>query len=438
MSLDRLHLQHYQDRRFKVLGRMDKAACLVPSSAMVTRSGDTEYPYRQNSYMSYLSGWPEDKALLVLLKKDGVQKSILFCHEATDFEKRWMGDRIGLARAISEYGFDQAFEFDEVAAQLPEILNGCHTLYYPMMRSGAMTEIIEQTLRTIDSHKRAGWVKPASHMDLGHLLDPMRLIKMGDEIGRLRKSASISAKAHIRGMRHVKPGMNEYELEAEYIHEFMKHGARDVAYTSIVAGGANACVLHYIQNNKPIKDGDLVLVDAGCEYQGYCADITRTFPANGKFSGPQKAVYEIVLASQLAALDKAVAGQGWDQMQAAILKVLVPGLVDLGVLKGDIDGLIEQKAYQPYYMHNSGHWLGLDVHDVGEYKTNGQWCTLQSGMVLTVEPGLYFAPELDVPDALKGIGVRIEDDVLVTDNQPDVLTKEVPKSIDEIEHLMKS
>lgn len=439
MSPDRLHLQHYQDRRFKVFNRLgSQAACLVPSGQKVIRSGDTEYPFRQNSYLSYLSGWPEDQALLVLLAKGSTRKAIMFCQEPTDFEKRWVGERVGLSAAVSEFGFDEAFEIDELENRLPELLTGCESIYYPMDKTTGVPAIVEQTLHTIDTQKRKGWKKPVSHIDLGHLLDELRLIKMGDEIGSARKAASISAKAHARAMSKVKPGMYEHQVEAEYIHEFMIHGARDVAYTSIVAGGANACVLHYVQNNQAIADGSLVLVDAGCEYQGYAADITRTFPVNGKFSAPQKQVYEIVLASQEAAIEKAKAGIAWDQMQQAILQVLVPGLIDLGVLQGDVNDLIEQKAYQPYYMHNSGHWLGLDVHDVGAYKVDDKWRPLQSGMLLTIEPGLYFPPELDIPEPLKGIGVRIEDDILITDNAPDILTKEVPKTVDGIEQLMNS
>ncbi len=438
MSPQHRHLQHYADRRFKAFERMGaQSACLVPSSKTIIRNGDAHYPFRQDSYLHYLSGWPEDNTLLLLVCVDQKQKAIIFCQESSDFEKRWVGERIGPQKAVAEFGFDEAYAFEEIAELLPELLKGCEKLYYPLDPQHVAGSYVHSALNVMSRMKRAGWQVPTNHIDLSYLLDELRLFKMGDEMARMRKAASISAKAHIRAMLHARADMFEYELEAEYNYEFLKHGAHDVAYTSIVAGGKNACVLHYIKNNQKIKDGDLVLVDAGCEYQGYASDITRTFPINGVFTEPQKAVYNIVLEAQLAAINVAKAGEPWNRMQAVILEVMVAGLIELGVLEGEVKALVEQEAYKPYYMHNSGHWLGLDVHDVGDYKVDKLWRTLKPGMVLTIEPGLYF-PQEDhtIPEALRGIGIRIEDDVLITDGEPDILSKEVPKTIAEIEALM--
>ena len=433
------HSQHYADRRHKVFERIqDKAACLLPASAKVNRNGDSDYPFRQNSHLYYLTGWPEDKTVLLLLAKEGHRKTILFCHESDELEARWVGKRVGLEEARKTYGADEAYFIDEIESMLPDLLLGVEKVYYPIGENAWMDTLVKKSVQVLKKWKRRGIHAPQAHMDVNGILDELRLVKMGDEIARMRKAASISAKAHNRAMRHVHGGMFEYELEAEYRYEFLRHGAHDVAYTPIVASGSNACILHYIQNNRKMNDGELILVDAACEYQGYAADITRTFPVNGQFTKPQQAIYELVLEAQLAAIAKATPVHAWNAMQETILQIMVQGLVDLKILKGDVGELIETGAYRPFYMHQSGHWLGLDVHDAGEYKIDDQWRTLKPGMVLTVEPGLYFPlEESSVPEAYRGIGVRIEDDILVTDNSPDVLSAESVKSVQDIEKIMK-
>ena len=440
MSLAHRHNQHNADRRHKLFSKMENnSACLLSASSKVLRNSDVEYQYRQDSHFFYLTGWPEDEAIVVLLKKGDTHRFILFCQEPDDHETRWVGPRIGVDGALRDYHADEAYPIEQLDSMLPEMLAGLDKLYYPIGSSPLLERKLHQTLKTIAKFKRQGWQAPKHHIELYSLLDELRLFKMGDEVARMRKAASISAQAHAKAMAQCYAGMNEYELEAIYRYEFMKHGAKDLAYLPIVAGGANACILHYTQNNQKIKEGDLVLVDAGCEFQNYASDITRTFPASGKFSKAQQEIYELVLASQMAALDEAKAGRPWNAMQQVILKVLVQGLIDLKILTGSVDELIAKEAYKPYYMHQSGHWLGLDVHDVGAYKINQQWRMLEPGMMLTVEPGLYF-PEDDatVPEAYKGIGVRIEDDVLITDSVPDILSQEAPKTVHEIEALMKS
>lgn len=440
MSPARHHNQHNADRRFKVFSKMENnSACLLPSSSKMYRNSDVEFQYRQDSDFYYLTGWPEDLAVMVLLKKNNTHKFVLFCQEPDEHETRWVGPRIGVEGALLEYQADEAYPIEQLESLLPEMLAGLEKLYYPIGRNVEFDQTLHVILATIAKFKRQGWQAPKHHIELNTLLDELRLIKMGDEVARMRKAASISAHAHSRAMAQCRAGMHEYELEAVYRYEFMKHGAKDLAYLPIVAAGSNACILHYTQNNQKIKEGDLVLVDAGCEFQNYASDITRTFPASGKFSKSQQEIYELVLASQMAALEQVQAGVPWNAMQEVILKVLVQGLVDLKILSGTVTELIETQAYKPYYMHQSGHWLGLDVHDVGEYKLNQQWRMLQPGMMLTVEPGLYFpADDPSVPEAYKGIGVRIEDDVLVTDSHPDILSQEAPKTVHEIEALMKS
>ncbi len=432
------HLQHNSDRRFRVFSRMGQSgACLIPSKPLVLRNGDAHFPYRQDSNFYYLTGFEEDGAILLLLSKDNQHRTILFCLESTKHEARWMGARAGVNGALNDFGVDEAYCIDDIDAHLPTLLSNVDTLYYPIHQDQEFEAHLHQTLAKVQANKRMGWSAPRQHVDISALMDELRLFKMGDEIARMRKAASISALAHAEAMKACKPEMMEYELESHYVSNYMKHGARHCAYESIVASGPNACILHYTKNNRKMLDGELVLVDSGCEYQGYASDITRTFPVNGRFTPEQKDVYTIVLEAQLAAIDKAKAGVAWDQMQKVIVERITQGLVDLGILTGSVPDLIEQKAYQDYYMHQSGHWLGLDVHDVGDYRIDGVWRDLKQGMVLTIEPGLYLPhDDMSLDEKWRGIGVRIEDDVLITDGDCDLLTQQVPKSIDEIEALM--
>ncbi|HET9843255.1 MAG TPA: M24B family metallopeptidase, partial [Gammaproteobacteria bacterium] len=316
---------------------------------------------------------------------------------------------------------------------------GTETLYYPLCEQTELETTLKKAIKILQTQKRKGYLIPRQHIDSSSVLDALRLIKMPDEIALLEQAATISAHAHIRGMQTCKPEMVEYELEAEYRYEFLRRGAQDVAYTPIVASGPNACILHYINNNRKMRTNELVLVDAGCEYKGYASDITRTYPVSGKFTKDQQAVYEIVLAAQEAAIQVATPSYTWEKMQEAIVAILVQGLVDLKILKGDANYLIEQGAYKPYYMHQSGHWLGLDVHDAGDYKVHDAWRQLEPGMVLTIEPGLYFPQEdQTLPEKYRGLGIRIEDDILITAKEPQVLSQEVPKTVREIEQLMRA
>ena len=339
---------------------------------------------------------------------------------------------------MAEYGADDAFPINDIDDILPGLVEGRERVYYDLGRDAAFDSRLMGWINTIRERVRTGAQPPGEFVALSHLLHDMRLFKSKAEADLMRQAAQISAGAHVRAMQAVRPGMYEYQLEAEYLHEFMRHGARSPAYPSIVGGGANGCILHYIENSAPLKDGDLVLVDAGCELHNYASDITRTFPVNGKFSGEQRALYELVLASQYAAIEATHTGNHWNVPHETVVRILTEGLVDLGLLAGHVDDLIEEQSYQRFFMHRTGHWLGLDVHDVGDYRIGGEWRQLEPGMTLTVEPGLYIAPDDDtVEDRWRGIGIRIEDDVLVTKEGCDVLTRDVPKNIDDIEALMR-
>jgi len=434
-----IRLQEFQRRRRELMEQMEPNSIAILAAAPErTRNRDVEHPYRQDSDFWYLSGFPEAEAVMVLLPGREHGEYVLFCRERDRAREIWNGYRAGPEGAVAEYGADDAFPINDIDDILPGLVEGRERVYYDLGRDAGFDTRLMGWVNTIRELVRTGAQPPGEFVALSHLLHDMRLFKSQAEAELMRDAAQISAGAHVRAMQAVRPGMFEYQLEAEYLHEFMRHGARSPAYPSIVGGGANGCILHYIENSAPLKDGDLVLVDAGCELQNYASDITRTFPVNGKFSGEQRALYELVLASQYAAIEATHTGNHWNVPHETVVRILTEGLVDLGLLAGNPDDLIEEQAYQRFFMHRTGHWLGLDVHDVGDYRVGGEWRQLEPGMTLTVEPGLYIAPDDDtVEERWRGIGIRIEDDVLVTNEGCDVLTRDVPKAIDDIEALMR-
>jgi Xaa-Pro aminopeptidase len=434
-----IRLQEFQRRRRELMEQMEPNSIAILAAAPErTRNRDVEHPYRQDSDFWYLSGFPEAEAVMVLLPGREHGEYVLFCRERDRAREIWNGYRAGPEGAVADYGADDAFPINDIDDILPGLVEGRERVYYDLGRDAGFDSRLMGWVNTIRERVRTGAQPPGEFVALSHLLHDMRLFKSKAETELMRQAAQISAGAHVRAMQAVRPGMYEYQLEAEYLHEFMRHGARSPAYPSIVGGGANGCILHYIENSAPLKDGDLVLVDAGCELHNYASDITRTFPVNGKFSGEQRALYELVLASQYAAIEATHTGNHWNVPHETVVRILTEGLVDLGLLAGHVDDLIEEQSYQRFFMHRTGHWLGLDVHDVGDYRIGGEWRQLEVGMTLTVEPGLYIAPDDDtVEDRWRGIGIRIEDDVLVTKEGCDVLTRDVPKAIDDIEALMR-
>ncbi len=437
MKLDK---KYYAKRRKAVLKAVGKKGILVlPSATEKIRNRDCEYPFRQDSDFWYLTGFNEPEAVLVLVpgRKDG--EVILFCRKRDKEMEIWNGRRAGQEGAIADFGVDQALPIEHLDKEMPALLDGCKTLYYTPGQQGEFDEKMWSWLDGLKMRERRGAVAPASTVDRDQLIHTLRMIKSPAEQKIMRKAGKISAEAHKRAMKTCKPGKTEYQLEAEIHHEFADRGARYPAYGTIVGGGDNGCILHYTENSDDLKDGDLVLIDAGCELDHYAADITRTFPVNGKFSEEQKALYEVVLEAQLAAIEAIKPGASWDSFHEVALGKLVAGLIRLGLLKGNRNKLIIDEAYKPFYMHGTGHWIGLDVHDVGNHKEDGRFLKLKAGMALTVEPGLYIAPDNeDVEERWRGIGIRIEDDVLVTEAGCEILTAGVPKTVKDIEALMAS
>lgn len=432
--------QEYQARRAAIFSKMeDNSIALLNAAKSHHRNNDTEYPFRQDSYFHYVTGFNETPAVAVLLKKAGICRFILFCEGSDPTVTIWTGPRAGLEDAKEEYGADEAHLIKDIDVRLKEVLAGLSCIYYLLGATPCFDNQAMAWLTELRKKSRQGIAFPQQIRDLRELLDEMRLVKTSTEIAILRKVAEISAKGHIRAMEMARPGMFEYSLEGVLLNEFCSQGARELAYPCIVAAGNNGCILHYTRNNAPLKAGELVLIDAGAELANYAADITRTFPVNGKFSSEQQAIYECVLAAQMAAIELIKPGLEWDKIQACILEILVRGLVELKILKGNVADLIAEKAYLPFYMHNSGHWLGIDVHDVGNYKLADQWRPLIAGMVLTVEPGLYLsATHSAVPEKYRGIAVRIEDDILVTSTGYEVLSAAAPKSVVDIQKLMSA
>jgi Xaa-Pro aminopeptidase len=435
----KLDSNEYSRRRQRLMEQMAPNSLAIVSSAPSTvRNRDVEHPYRQDSDFYYLSGFDEEQAVLVLMPGDEQHEFILFCQEKIPEQEIWTGRRLGPEAAPAQLGADQAYAITDIDTVLPRLMEDKNTVYATL---GACPEFDHRLIGWINHVKtqvRNGITAPRDISALDHLLHEMRLIKSEAEIALMRRAADISAEAHCRAMQTVQPGQFEYQLEAELMHTFMAAGSRWPAYPSIVGAGDNACILHYTRNDAIIQDGDLILIDAGCELDYYASDITRTFPANGRFSKEQAALYQLVLDAQSAAIDAVRAGNPWQQPHDAAVQVLVDGLIELGLLAGSAEACIEQESYRRFYMHKTGHWLGMDVHDVGEYRVNGQSRALEPGMVLTVEPGLYVAPDDQTVEACwRGIGIRIEDDVVVRDGPCDILTRNVPKTIADIEALMR-
>jgi len=430
----------FQERRDRLAAQMGpNSIAIIATSPVAMRNRDADYKYRTDSSFFYLTGFAEPEAVAVIETfaeddEDGYSYS-LFCRERDREMEIWNGYRAGIDGAIEEYEADEAYAIDLLDEEIIEKLLNKERLYYRIGHNAAFDARVSQWIKKANAEHRHE-AAPAQLVQLDRIIDEMRLIKSPQEIELMQIASKISAKAHTRAMQTVRPGMMEYALEAELNYIFGQNGCVP-SYNSIVGGGANACILHYVENNQPLKDGDLVLIDAACEYEFYASDITRTFPVNGKFSPEQKALYEVVLASQYAAIDAVRIGNSYREPHEVAVKILTEGLVDLGLLKGDVSELIETEAYRQFYMHGTGHWLGMDVHDVGSYKKDDDWRQYEEGMVVTVEPGLYIAPDDETVDKKwRGIGIRIEDDVVATSKGPRVLTADVVKDIADIEHLM--
>lgn len=431
--------EEFQNRRLSVFEQMlPESIAILPSAQLQYRNHDAEYPFRQNSDFYYLTGFSEPNSVLVLLKdKTSAMEYIIFNQPLVEEEMIWTGPRFGIEGALKELRANKAYSITELDSMMPTLLAEKQQIYYSLGRNAAWDARLNEWLKGVRSNVRKGVHAPTAYIDLLSIIHELRLKKSPAEIELMKKAAQISGEAYIRLMNYCKPKLMEYELEAEFVHECLSKGCRYPAYSPIVGGGQNACILHYVKNDQPLKEGELVLIDAGGEFQYYASDITRTFPVNGRFSNDQKSIYNLVLKAQLAAIKKVRPGILWNQIQDEILSVMVPGLIELGILKGQASTLIENKAYRSVYMHGSGHWLGLDVHDAGEYKIKDQWRPLEPGMVLTVEPGIYIAPNTpDIDKRWWGIGVRIEDDILVTEQGHVVLSEAAPKTVEEIETLM--
>lgn len=431
-------IQEYARRRSRLTERLERnSLTVVFAAAPQRRNRDVYYPYRPSSDFYYLTGFPEPEAVAVLAPGRADGAYVLFCRERSPELELWDGPLAGLQGARTHYGAGQSFACDTLDEVMPRLIAGRGRIYYMMGEEPSCDQRI------------AGWIEaarlqtkgsPAPQAEPGSLQTPlheMRLYKSRHETRNMRRAAQISAAAHKQAMRACRPGMSEYQLEAELIAEFIRRGARSPAYPPIIGSGANGCILHYTQNSATLQDGDLVLIDAGAEYGYYASDITRTFPINGRFSAEQAAVYEVVLASQQAAISEVRAGRHWNHPHEAAVRVITEGLRELGILSGDPAELVARQAYTPYYMHRTGHWLGMDVHDVGDYRIGGEWRVLEPGMVMTVEPGLYLRPGTPGLDRRWwDIGIRIEDDVLTTRGEPEILSADAPKTIREIEEWM--
>jgi Xaa-Pro aminopeptidase len=430
--------KEYAARRKDLMSMMaDNSIAVIAAAPEKVRSKDTLYPYKQSTNFSYLSGFSEPCSVMLLIPNRQQGECVLFCRDKDPLRETWDGLRLGPIEAKQALAFDDAFPIDDIDDILPGLLEGKSHIYYSAGKDKAFDKQLIQWVDEVTLDKESDSEPCCEQVDLDHLLAELRLIKSAAEIKLMRKAADISAEAHCRAMRFCQPGQYEYQLQAEIEHQFMMSGATGPAYTSIVGGGKNACILHYIENQSALKSGDLVLIDAGCEYQNYAADITRTFPINGKFSTAQAAIYDIVLAAQTAAINCISPGVTYDQANKATIEVITQGLVELGILKGDVEQLITEGAYREFYMHSVSHWLGMDVHDVGDYKINNQWRVYEAGMLLTIEPGIYIAADnQNVDKKWRGIAVRIEDDILVTKAGREVLTDGVPKQRDQIESLM--
>lgn len=466
----------YRARRERVLAALRAkggGVALVPTAPEVLRNRDAEYPYRHDSYFYYLTGFTEPEALLVLDASAGENQpaAILFCRAKNVERETWEGFRFGPDGAREAFGFDAAFPVDDIDTQVPRLIADRPALYYALAANERFDAQVKRWLDAVRAQSRSGVAAPGAAYDLVPLLDDMRIVKDAHELDTMRRAAKISALAHVRAMQACRPGMREYEIEAELLYTFRKHGAQAPAYGSIVATGANACVLHYPAGNAVVREGDLILIDAACELNGYASDITRTFPASGRYTSAQRELYEIVLAAQQGAIDATRAGVNFEAPHEAAVRVLAQGLLDTGIVDrqrfASVDDVIAERAYARFYMHRTGHWLGMDVHDAGDYRERGAqasgalqganpvnaakasgaaasgataappWRTLRPGMTLTIEPGLYVRAAEDVPERYWDIGIRIEDDAIVTDTGCELITRDVPVAADEIEALMQ-
>ncbi len=423
-----------RQRLMEIMG--PDSIAVLPNAVVQPRNRDVDFPFRSDSNFHYLCGFDEPESVLVLIPGREHGEFILFCRERDLDKEIWDGYRAGQEGAIALYDADDSYPIADLDDILPGLMEDKEKVYYTMGNQPAFDQHMVGWLNHLRQASRSGKHSPTEIIELEHCLNELRLFKSSQEIKSMRYAAEASAKAHIRAMQFTEPGKFEYEVEAELIHEFMKHGCRSPAYPSIVGGGENGCILHYIENNSKLKNNDLLLIDAGAEYQCYAADITRTFPVNGKFTPAQHELYQIVLYAQYAAIEAVKPGNHWNQPHEAAVQVLTEGLVKLGLLQGNVDKLIEDQAYREFYMHRTGHWLGMDVHDVGDYKIDSTWRLLEPGMVLTVEPGLYIRDPEHIDKKWHFTGIRIEDDVLVTKEGHEVLSAGAPKEIDDIEALM--
>ena len=415
---------------------LDDSIAIIASSSIKSRNSDSNYPFRQDSNFYYLSGFKEPEAIIVIRPSADNKKFVIFCRERNPLREQWDGFRSGQEGAVQNFGADEAYSISLIDQIMPDLLEGARNIYYSMSSPNGLNISLEKWLDQIRANTRQGSEAPENLLSLDSILDELRLVKTEEELFFMKKAGEITCSAHIRAMKSVSPGMYEYQLEAEYLHTFITGGARFPAYNSIVGGGNNACILHYNENNSELIDGDLVLVDAGCEYEHYASDVTRTFPVGKKFSDEQKKIYEIVLEAHKQASAEIKPGNPWNKAHDTAIKVITEGLINLGILKGNPDDLIESGEYSKFYMHRIGHWLGMDVHDVGNYKKNGKWRDLEAGMVLTVEPGIYILDTLeDVEEKWLGIGIRIEDDLLVTNLGNEVISASAPREIQDIENL---
>ncbi len=428
-------VSRYQRRRAQLAKSMGEGVAIIPTAPERARNRDTHYLYRFDSYFYYLTGFVEPEAVVVVIagKKS---KSILFCREKDVTREIWDGRRYGPKAAQKTFGFDEAYPIAKLDEMMPNLIADQPVLHYPIGANTEWDTRVVGWLNQVKAQIRSGITAPAEIQDVCSVLDHMRLIKDADELKVMRSAAKIAGDAHRRAMQTTRPGMMEYEVEAELAHEFRRRGAQAPAYTSIVAGGPNACVLHYVENNAELNDGDLLLIDAGCELHGYASDITRTFPVSGEFSAAQRDVYELVLAAQAKGIEAVKPNAPFEAYHEAALRVLARGMIDLKLCKGSVDKVIERGDYRQFYMHRTGHWLGLDVHDAGDYRKNGKSVKLEPGMVVTVEPGCYIRPAKNVSKAFWNIGIRIEDDVLVTKSGREVLTSP-PKTVRDIEQVMQ-
>ncbi len=426
----------YAERRARLAARIKRGIAIIPTAPERARNRDSHYPYRYDSYFYYLTGFIEPEAVLVVIAGDQ-PKSVLFCRDKDVEREIWDGFRYGPQQAREVFGFDESHPVGELDTRMPDLLANQPQLCCHLGSDEPWDARVLGWLNAVRAQVRNGVAAPAAISDVRTVLDDMRLVKDAHELDVMRRAAQISTSAHKRAMRAAAPGRAEYEIEAELLHEFRHGGAQAPAYTSIVAGGANACVLHYVQNDARLNAGELLLIDAGCELDGYASDITRTFPVNGKFSAAQRDIYQLVLAAQAAAIAEVVPGASWNAPHDVAVRVLAQGLIEFGLCKGSVDKVIESGDYRQFYMHRTGHWLGLDVHDAGDYKRDGAWRKLEPGMVLTVEPGCYIRPGAGVPAHFANIGIRIEDDVAVTAKGNEVLTLAAPKTVADIEAWMR-